>query len=526
MVATKFALSQQRYLTLRSYSIYRLLLAIALITLLWGDLTQQLIGDFNSEIFKYSVYALGVVGLIGLSVIFRPPFNPNSQEIVGWLLTDTCLTFAFIYATGGIGSSLLPLYLVIVVVGAVLLQGQLVFLIASVATISLLVASVSLTNGSSESQSQSLFTAAAWGFGLFLMAASVSLLAKRLYATMESEEAQSSLIAELQAVNTRIIGRMNTGVIVVDHQLNVKQINPAAKRLLACENEDIRNLSVLSDAADCFHQWQENRNHYALEITVDATLVVKLSFVELVEQQESLIFIEDQARIRYRVEQMKLASLGHLTASIAHEIRNPLSAISYARELLAQAPELTDESRHFLSIIERQEHRVNRIISNTFELSKNDSVNSEHIELKSFFSALLQELQEMHDFHTGDIKTVAEQSNFIIEFDRDHLRQITVNLLENAKRYGKLPITLEYRILAGALSLDICDQGDTLDEATQKKIFEPFFTQSDSGSGLGLYLSRQLCQANRANLMYSNYQGHSRFSIVISSWSKIADNAK
>ncbi|MEQ3695351.1 MAG: histidine kinase dimerization/phospho-acceptor domain-containing protein [Pseudomonadales bacterium] len=524
MVATKFALSQQRYLTLRSYSIYRLLLAIALITLLWGDLTQQLIGDFNSEIFKYSVYALGVVGLIGLSVVFRPPFNPNNQEIVGWLLSDTCLTFAFIYATGGIGSSLLPLYLVIVVVGAVLLQGQLVFLIASVATISLLVASVSMANSSSESQS--LFTAAAWGFGLFLMAASVSLLAKRLYATMESEEAQSSLIAELQAVNNRIIGRMNTGVIVVDHQLNVKQVNPAAKRLLACENEDIPSLSALSDAADCFHQWQVNPHHYAREIAVDDTHVVKLSFVELVEQQESLIFIEDQARIRYRVEQMKLASLGHLTASIAHEIRNPLSAISYARELLGQATELSDESRHFLDIIERQEHRVNRIISNTFELSKNDSVNSERIELKSFISAVLQELQEMHDFHSGDIKIAAEQSNFIVEFDRDHLRQITMNLLENAKRYGKLPITLEYRILAGALSLDVCDQGETLDDATQKQIFEPFFTQSDSGTGLGLYISRQLCQANRANLMYSDYRGHSRFSIVISSWSKTADDAK
>ncbi|RMA78389.1 sensor histidine kinase [Umboniibacter marinipuniceus] len=522
MAATKFALSQQRYLTLRSYSIYRLLLAIALITLLWADLTQQLVGDYESDIFKYSVYALGIVGLIGLSVIFRPPFDPNSQEIVGWLLTDTCLTFAFIYATGGLGSSLLPLYLVIVVVGAVLLQGQLVFLIASVATISLLVAAVSIANSTSEAQS--LFTAAAWGFGLFLMAGSVSLLAKRLYATMESEEAQSSLIIELQAINNRIIGRMNTGVIVIDHLLNVKQINPAAKRLLACENEDIRNLSALKEAADCFHQWQENPHHYAREIAVDDTHVVKLSFVELVEQQESLIFIEDQARLRYRVEQMKLASLGHLTASIAHEIRNPLSAISYARELLSQAPELTDDSRHFLDIIQRQEHRVNRIVSNTFELSKHDSVNSERIDLKPFLEAVLQELQEMHEFQSGDIIFAANEPAFTVEFDRDHLRQITMNLFENAKRYGKLPISVEYRILAGALSLDICDQGEALDDSTQKQIFEPFFTLSDKGTGLGLYISRQLCQANRANLMYSNYRGHSRFSIVMSSWSKTADD--
>ena len=107
----------------------------------------------------------------------------------------------------------------------------------------------------------------------------------------------------------------------------------------------------------------------------------------------------------------------------------------------------------------------------------------------------------------------------MVEFDRDHLRQITVNLLENAKNHGKLPIVISYRTLAGALTLDICDQGDGLDDELQRRIFEPFFTGSDEGTGLGLYISRQLCQANRANLMYSAHQGKSRFSIVMSSWS-------
>jgi len=233
-------------------------------------------------------------------------------------------------------------------------------------------------------------------------------------------------------------------------------------------------------------------------------------FAHLGNDQDSgtLIFLEDMASVAQQAQQLKLASLGRLTASIAHEIRNPLGAISHAGQLLAESTHLDKGEMRLTEIIQEHSRRVNTIIENIMQLNRRDRSNPEEIDLNQWLASFVDDFCLNEDVLVSQIDYSLTDDINIIRFDESQLQQILLNLCQNGLRHGDKSNLPHIRLQGGisrkssAPYLEVIDNGKGIDPAIAEHIFEPFFTTAASGSGLGLYISRELCESNQAHLNY------------------------
>jgi two-component system sensor histidine kinase PilS (NtrC family) len=237
-----------------------------------------------------------------------------------------------------------------------------------------------------------------------------------------------------------------------------------------------------------------------------AHLKLRFARVETDELPEErvVVFLQDVTEIENQAQQLKLASMGRLTASIAHEVRNPLSAIAHAASLLSE--DVQDRAqRRLLGIVDENVARLNRMIEDSLKLSRKAHQYQEPLALAPLVEDLLNELHETHAvlphvIEAGDMRA------FSVRFDPLHLREILMNLLTNALRYasGK-PGSIRIYAVAGPahrLELHVQDDGPQISASVRAHLFEPFYTTSSKGTGLGLYLARELCLNNGAMLNY------------------------
>jgi two-component system sensor histidine kinase PilS (NtrC family) len=221
------------------------------------------------------------------------------------------------------------------------------------------------------------------------------------------------------------------------------------------------------------------------------------------EDQFTVVFVEDMTRSREQAQQLKLAALGRLTANIAHEIRNPLSAISQASELLAE--ERRDEDRGRLTrIIHDNTLRLERLVADVMQLNRRDRVAAERVALNAWLRAFIEEFNANEAVAAGRIVLEPSRDAWV-EFDREHLRQVLWNLLRNAVRHARAEagsVRLAVRAFGDQVELNVVDNGPGVPATVQGQLFEPFFTTDSKGTGLGLYLARELSAANRALLEY------------------------
>jgi two-component system sensor histidine kinase PilS (NtrC family) len=223
----------------------------------------------------------------------------------------------------------------------------------------------------------------------------------------------------------------------------------------------------------------------------------------------TLIFLEDATAMARQAQQLQLAALGRLTASIAHEIRNPLGAISHAGQLLAESSNLDEHDHRLTRIIEEQSRRMNTIVENIMQLSRRDRSTPQIIELKPFLHNFAHELCIANNLDDNTIGVNVTPEVLQVRFDPTHLYQILTNLCQNALRYSEdypgLP-RVEIRAAmteeTGRPFVDILDHGAGIEPEVVEQIFEPFFTTSTTGTGLGLYISRELAESNQAHLNY------------------------
>jgi two-component system, NtrC family, sensor histidine kinase PilS len=199
--------------------------------------------------------------------------------------------------------------------------------------------------------------------------------------------------------------------------------------------------------------------------------------------------------------------MGRFSASLAHEIRNPLAAISYAAQLLEESRELPDGDRRMVQIIHQQCMRTNSIVESVLGLARRERATAEHIELVGFLRNFIQEFRQSVPDETDNITLAAPQPLVPALVDPKHLHQILTAMVQNARRHGHLPgeparITLNAYRLDDAPVIDIVDRGPGIPEAVVPQLFRPFFTTSEHGTGLGLYIARELCRANGASLDY------------------------
>jgi two-component system sensor histidine kinase PilS (NtrC family) len=320
---------------------------------------------------------------------------------------------------------------------------------------------------------------------------------------------------------------MQDGVLVVDENLHIRHYNSQAKLLLALEENTGNNLWLRDHApaiANVLMYWIDgNDEHKNLIIPINNR---ELNLrIEPINQENrklgAVIFIQDWSKIQTVAQQAKLAALGRLTANIAHEIRNPLSAISHANQLLQEEENLSKGNARILEIIEDNIQRINQIIKDVLELNRRDRTHQEKITLNQFIVDFHTQFCAIEKIPSAYFTLELCPAQDTITFDRRHLTQILWNLCKNGWEHSRKEISSLHlnctRILKTAsgnkagLHIAVKDDGPGIDEQARSKLFEPFYTTKSTGNGLGLYISRELAEANNAMLYFQPQQHGSAF---------------
>ena len=323
-------------------------------------------------------------------------------------------------------------------------------------------------------------------------------------------------VANLFEVNELIIRRMRTGVLVVDADNHIKLANEAASLLLGDgadgQGADGKGASLLHAAPELARRLQRWRNGWQtdetpLQLSPEQPEVQPRFARLLADSETSLIFLDDATVVSRRAESLTLAALGRFSASLAHEIRNPLAAINYAVQLLEESQQITDGDRRLLQIIHQQCQRTNGIVESVLGLARRERATPEHVDLNTFARRFVDEYQQTLSIETDTLEPIIGARPVPALVDPRHLQQIVTVLVQNALNYGRLPgesARIRVRVFnaEGRPTLDVMDRGPGIPEAVAAQLFRPFFTTSEHGTGLGLYIARELCRANQATLEY------------------------
>jgi two-component system sensor histidine kinase PilS (NtrC family) len=442
------------------------------------------------------------------------------------ILADIAAISLLYVAAGGARSGLGLLYLFPLAGAAILAPLVLALFSASLATLFLLAESAyQLLAGEQEPP---LFQTGMLGAAFFAVVLLVSRLAARLIGQEELAARRGADLEIQQAVYRIVVDDVGDGILVVGRDGTVFSGNPAARRMLGLEGDNafrLAEIAALEPVAQGFEEWigaEVGLGPAEAYVTVkrwqgtegpvrgrlDQPVHLKLRFARVGTPQgapeRSVIFMQDVSAIENQAQQLKLASMGRLTASIAHEVRNPLSAIGHATSLLAEDLSGPAETR-LLRIVGDNVARVNRMVEDILKLSRKVQPGSEPVRLALFLAELKAEFTETHGL-ADDMVWIGGSGDRTVRFDGLHLREVLVNLLGNAVRYasGKPASIRVFPVLdaTGRVELHVQDDGRGITPEVRAHLFEPFYTTSSKGTGLGLYLARELCLNNGAMLDY------------------------
>lgn len=435
---------------------------------------------------------------------------PDPQITTGYIFIEIAILTTMMSASGGFDTGFPSLIVIPLIISNLLTPNVLGYGVAAWTTLAIIYAQLLLKHNFDP---QEAVNAGIYGFLCFVVALVTQSLSKRLKSTLSINSEQAVHIHRLQTISQQALLDFPQGIIACDRNHSVLFFNHRAL------------------------QWFPLSEHYSLPsalISSKKQRLVKFGAKKLIVNKvqlknskhgEYILSIEDSAYIAAEVQQIKLASLGRLTASIAHEIRNPLSALRQASQLLAEAPYLKEGEHQLTNIIETQSLRINRIIEDILQLSKPKKANMVKIPLAAWLQEFMQQFNKNHAEHTFQLSTPNNsqlESDLQVCFDLGHLQQVMHNLCANALRHAemhsgknaKIHITAK-RISDETTQLDVLDNGGGIKENEQAQLFEPFFTGVHNGTGLGLYICRELCEANLANIEYHAFNNGSCFRILL-----------
>ncbi|MBC7414323.1 MAG: two-component sensor histidine kinase [Herminiimonas sp.] len=527
--------------TLTTFTVTRALISLALLLYIFFNHKKTL--DALHLIYWETCigYFLMSMSFIGLAVFFRKRFL---AQLTAQVIGDIAVIAILYIAAGGTKSGLAILFL-FPLAGAAILAPLVpaLFFVASVTLILLVESGYAMLESASDA---SISQAGLYGAAFFVAVYAINRLAARLINQEELATERGYALALQEAINRLVIADTGDGILVVTGDGTLVTANPAAERMLRFRIPDgprYRRLSentTLVPIADAFFAWvgrppavsgasaNDQASIFVLIKPVDLapdvtaqqalagrrelTVHLKLRFAQvnagLDNDERTVIFLQDVSEIDNRAQELKLASMGRLTASIAHEVRNPLSAISYSTSLLTE--ELADPGQlRLLSIVTDNVKRLNRMIEDILRLSRKAHRPEEAQALAPIIGTTVAEFVETHVVPAGLIHMTPIGADRVW-FDTLHLQEVMINLLSNALRYASgAPGSIRIEIVpaaAGRLELHVQDDGPAITPAVRAHLFEPFYTTSSKGTGLGLYLARELCLNNGAVLDYE-YRG-------------------
>ncbi|MDP2830281.1 MAG: histidine kinase dimerization/phospho-acceptor domain-containing protein [Sulfuricellaceae bacterium] len=494
--------------SLHYFNLYRLILSglFIVVYLLTGSLST--FGAENTRLFVVTSLVYGLFSLLmAVSISLRwPRFN---LQLSLQTFVDVLLIVLLMHASGGIKSGISLLLVVSLASSSLISQGRQAMFYAAMAAIAVLLEQSYTYLVMHERDDY--FHAAMLGMGFFATAGLGHFLAKRV---SESERlvAQKSVDLEnLAQVNELVIQHMQDGVLVVDGSGRVRSHNQRCEQLIGPPPRiwsDLRLNDYSPELADRVTRWRKNPDEVFNSMRSRVTgKHINTRFSPISQRGEAavVIFLQDYSQVQAQSQQIKLAALGRLTANIAHEIRNPLSAIGHATQLLQEDEHDKTETR-LLQIIRDNTLRLDRLVQDVLQLNRRDRAQRETIDTESFLGGFVEQFCLAEKIPAGSIVLELDYHGAIC-FDRGHLHQILWNLCANGWRHGQhhdasLRICLSQAHLDNVVQIDVIDDGPGVEKALVSQLFEPFFTTFSSGTGLGLYIAREVCEANGANLDY------------------------
>jgi len=504
---------QQAWALLKGFYFYRFILSSLLLSLYYSPLAALLIAPKLMAFYFYTSLSYFILTLLGWGLILKKLIAYASQA-QAYVFTDIIFLTLVMHAYGGINSGLGALILVPTAAGGILIGGRCAMLFAAIASL-FVFAEQAYSLRLSELNSSYASYAGMLGAGFFMLALLSYILAKRTEQTEILSSQRQETIISLEELNQYIIQNMQSGIIITDPAHTLSRHNVACPRLLGLSALPDKLSDISPKLAHAFEYWLTHPEEDFVSLTTANKTELQVHFNSFPTQHETffMITLEDVSIYKQRVQQSKLASLGQLTASIAHEIRNPLGAISHAGQLLSECPSLPAQDHRLTEIIHTQSLRINAIIEDVLQLSRSPQASQELINLPTWLREYLDSLISSNPGYQNQFHLLISSKISHVLFDIGHLTQILNNLCANALKYGYVfdkQITLELNEFLGQPCLNVIDYGKGIPDKILHHLFEPFVTSSNAGTGLGLYISRDLAELNQARLSYhqpNNEQG-------------------
>ncbi|HSE01805.1 MAG TPA: PAS domain-containing sensor histidine kinase [Burkholderiales bacterium] len=509
--------SEQFWRSLFYFNVYRLLVALLLLlsVTVWGsnlwfgsrDLALFLATDLTYVIFSIACFVV---------ISARRHFD---LQLTLQVAADVVFIVLLIHASGGISSGLGLLLLTTLAGAGLISRGRLSLFFAALASIGVLLQHTYATLELDAPDSQ--FVQAGLLSGAFFAIAWLAhALAKYTVASEQLAAKREIDLANMEQVNQLVIRDMPDGVLVVDGHGAIRQFNARAERLLG--PLPASGEAVLSEyAPPLAAQYKQWRTRAGVDSGAGMPYSSSESarFVPIGANRElgAVIFIEDQTRVQAQARQLKLAALGRLTANIAHEIRNPLGAISHAAQLLREEPGMNDTAARLISIINENSGRLDRMVNDVLRLNRGERARRERFRLATFLAGFVEQFSQIEKIDPGVVR-IEQQADPDVLFDRSHLNQVMWNLCRNALRHcrrGPASIVIRFALerAVGVVRLDVVDDGPGVIPEARAQLFEPFFTTATGGTGLGLYIAREVCEVNGATLDYVETPGGAQFTV-------------
>ncbi|MBS0229029.1 MAG: PAS domain-containing sensor histidine kinase [Proteobacteria bacterium] len=348
-----------------------------------------------------------------------------------------------------------------------------------------------------------------FGVSYLAITSVTAIVGRQMRSSLALAAHRGSQAESLAEVNELIIRRMRTGVLLVDGDGEIRLANEAAILQVGNAGEGRRLLATAApELAMRLQRWKRDGRLDAnpLQLAKDLPEVLPRFARLLAEGDQVLVFLDDAELASRRAETLTLATLGRFSASLAHEIRNPLAAISYSTQLLEESRDIPESDRRLLQIIYQQTRRMNGIIENVLSLARRERAQPEHVDLVEFTRQFVDEFQRTQPLDDDTVTARVPADSMPCLVDHRQLQQAVTALVHNARIYGRMPgepARIELHAHAdprGTPLLDVIDHGPGIPEAVAAQLFRPFFTTSGHGTGLGLYIARELCLANQASL--------------------------
>ncbi|NUF99909.1 PAS domain-containing protein [Acinetobacter oleivorans] len=486
------------------YGLYRLIIAVSLNIIL--VLTDAQIDNSLQQpaLYSYTLLGYSILSLLQL-LCFKFVATQATKQLILFFVVDVICLSLLTFSVGEPNLQLSLLYVIAIFTSAILLSARMSLLITLLAVIAVIyqrfVGSLFDYNNLNTIGNSALLAF------LFFVVHGIGQIAVQRFKLLEALTFHQSIeLYQLQNINRYILEQIEEGYLVLDENYDIVLSNPAACSLLGIPPQFASEKYPLAkwhpDLFEIlkFDNLQEG-DRFIFESRLSAySINIKVQHLVVPQQALTLLILQDAQQINQQAQQLKLAALGQLSASIAHEIRNPLAAIVQANELLKDSD--SEQQNTLRRMIGKQTKRIDSIVQDTLGLASSERTYPIQIELNNFIKTLLDE--DLLDVKHA-IQLKISDSSLKLLFDEKQLRQVLINLVRNALRHNAPDspyVLINIHSQTNKIYIDVIDYGEGVSKRDISQLFKPFFSTEINGTGLGLYLSHSFCEANHAKLTY------------------------